>query len=81
MFHHERWDGTGYPFGLKGEQIPLYARIVAIADCYDAMIEDRPYKKNMSSESAIAEIRQQKGKQFDPVLAAIFCEAMFNKNI
>ena len=81
VVHPERWDGSGYPFGLKGEQIPLYARIVAIADCYDAMIEERPYKKNMSSESAIAEIRQQKGKQFDPVLADIFCEAMLYKKI
>lgn len=81
LFHHERWDGTGYPFGLKGEQIPLYARIVAIADCYDAMIEERPYKKKMSTESAIAEIRQQKEKQFDPILADIFCEAMINKKI
>lgn len=79
LFHHERWDGTGYPCGLKGEQIPLYARIVAIADCYDAMIEERPYKEKMTIEAALAEIQRQKGKQFDPVLADIFCEALRNR--
>lgn len=79
LFHHERWDGTGYPFRLKGEQIPLYARIVAIADCYDAMTEDRPYKEKLTEEAALTEIRQQKGKQFDPVLADIFCEAVLCK--
>lgn len=76
MFHHERWDGSGYPFHLKGEQIPLYARIVALADCYDAMIEERPYKKQMSKEAALKEIQRQKGKQFDPVLTDIFCKVM-----
>lgn len=76
MFHHERWDGSGYPFGFKGEKIPLYARIVALADCFDAMIEKRPYKENMSEEAALAEIQWQKGKQFDPVLADIFCKVM-----
>ncbi|MDD6342152.1 MAG: HD domain-containing protein [Eubacteriales bacterium] len=76
LYHHERWDGTGYPFGLKGDQIPLYSRIVALADSYDAMIEQRPYKKSISKEEALAEIRAQKGKQFDPVPADIFCEIM-----
>ncbi|MGN0179662.1 MAG: HD-GYP domain-containing protein [Monoglobaceae bacterium] len=80
LFHHERWDGTGYPFGLKGEQIPLYARIVALADCYDAMIEERPYKENISKEAALAEIQRQKGKQFDPYLADLFCKAISGKN-
>lgn len=76
LFHHEHWDGTGYPFRLSGEQIPLYARIVALADCYDAMTEQRPYKEKLSPEAALAEIQRQKGRQFDPVLADIFCEAM-----
>ncbi|MGN0179517.1 MAG: HD-GYP domain-containing protein [Monoglobaceae bacterium] len=74
MFHHERWDGSGYPFHLKGERIPLYARIVALGDCFDAMIEERPYKDNMSKEAALAEIQRQKGKQFDPGLAEVFCK-------
>ena len=81
LFHHERWNGTGYPFGLKGEQIPLYARIVAIADCYDAMIEERPYKKKMSAESALEEIQWQKGKQFDPEWTDIFCKAMLCRQV
>lgn len=80
LFHHERWDGSGYPFGLKGEQIPLYARIVALADCFDAMTEERPYKEKMPTESALAEIQRLKGKQFDPYLADLFCKAILGKN-
>lgn len=76
MYHHERWDGKGYPFGLKEEQIPLYARIVAVADAYDAMIEDRPYKKKIKPEQALQEIRREAGKQFDPDLAEIFCTVL-----
>ena len=79
MFHQERWDGSGYPFGYKGEQIPLYARIVALADCFDAMTEERSYKEKMSEEDALEEIQQQKGKQFDPVLTDIFCKAMLRR--
>ncbi len=70
--HHERWDGRGYPDGLVGENIPLLARIVGVADAYDAMTTDRPYRKAMSADAAFAEIEKMKGKQFDPVAAAAF---------
>ncbi len=72
--HHERWDGTGYPSGLKGEQIPEGARILAIADAFDAMISDRPYRRAMSPLSALQEIHKNSGTQFDPRMAEIFCK-------
>lgn len=71
--HHERWDGRGYPDGLKGDAIPLSARIVAIADTYDAMTNDRCYRKGMPHEKAIELIRAEAGKQFDPVIVDLFC--------
>ena len=64
--HHERWDGRGYPRGMRGEEIPLAARIFAIADSFDAMTSDRPYRAAMSTEAAVAEIRAGSGTQFDP---------------
>jgi len=70
--HHERWNGTGYPDGLIGEQIPLNARIVSVADAFDAMTSDRPYRKGMSPEVAFNEIRDGAGKQFDPTCANAF---------
>ncbi|HEY9776982.1 MAG TPA: diguanylate cyclase [Planktothrix sp.] len=70
--HHERWDGTGYPAGLKGEQIPLPARIVAIVDSYHAMISDRPYRPAMGHEEAVLALRAGAGKQWDPFLIDIF---------
>jgi putative nucleotidyltransferase with HDIG domain len=70
--HHERWDGTGYPRGLKGEDISLPARIIAVADSYDAMTSDRPYAKGLSKEEAINEIKRCSGTQFDPKIAALF---------
>jgi HD-GYP domain-containing protein (c-di-GMP phosphodiesterase class II)/pSer/pThr/pTyr-binding forkhead associated (FHA) protein len=70
--HHERWDGKGYPDGLAGEQIPHLARIVAVADTYDAMTSDRPYRKGLPAETAFAEIEKQAGKQFDPQCAEAF---------
>ncbi len=72
--HHEKWDGTGYPDHLKGEEIPLCARIVAIADTYDAMTSTRSYRNALSHEVAIAEIERCAGTQFDPELAKLFIE-------
>lgn len=72
IFHHERWDGAGYPIGLIGEEIPLCARIMAIADVYDALTAKRVYKNAMSPEKAIAIIASDAGSHFDPVLANLF---------
>ncbi|PKM80682.1 MAG: phosphohydrolase [Firmicutes bacterium HGW-Firmicutes-13] len=66
--HHERWDGSGYPLGLKGEEIPIECRILAVVDAYDAMFNERPYNRVMTHEEAVAELRHCKGTQFDPVL-------------
>ncbi|MCA1569699.1 MAG: HD-GYP domain-containing protein [Chloroflexi bacterium] len=73
LHHHERFSGHGYPHGLRGGDIPLGARIVAIADAYDAMVHDRPYQRAVSHEAAIAELRKHAGVQFDPELVDIFC--------
>jgi HD-GYP domain-containing protein (c-di-GMP phosphodiesterase class II) len=70
--HHERWDGQGYPDALAGEAIPRLARIVAVADAFDAMTSDRPYRKGMPSAAAFAELERQSGRQFDPQCAAGF---------
>jgi len=70
--HHERWDGGGYPDGLSGEQVPFLARILALADTFDAMTSDRPYRKGMSWEDALAEVTRGAGTQFDPDLAPLF---------
>jgi diguanylate cyclase (GGDEF)-like protein len=70
--HHERWDGNGYPRGLKGEEIPLPGRIMALVDAYSAMILDRPYRKALSHEEAVAEMRRGAGTQFDPGLVEPF---------
>ncbi len=72
--HHETWEGTGYPDGLSGEQIPLLARIFAVADTYDAITSDRPYRKARSPEEALAIIREEAGRQFDPAVVAAFEE-------
>lgn len=72
--HHERWDGTGYPQGLKGEEIPLQGRLMAIADVYDALVSERPYKKAFTHEEAVKVILDGKGTQFDPSLIALFEE-------
>jgi putative two-component system response regulator len=73
--HHEWWDGTGYPFGLKGREIPLQGRIMAIADVYDALISERPYKSAYSHEEAVRIIAEGKGTHFDPVLTDLFLES------
>ena len=70
--HHERWDGRGYPDGLAGEAISPLARVVALADAFDAMTSDRPYRKGMAPAIAFAEIEKQAGRQFDPRFAAAF---------
>ena len=72
LSHHERFDGSGYPHGLAGEKIPLSARIFALADTYDAMTSDRPYRAGVTSEAARAEIERCAGTQFDPACAAAF---------
>lgn len=70
--HHERWDGTGYPDGLCGENIPLAARIFAVADSFDAMVSDRPYRRGLPLEQVIGELRRGAGKQFDPQVVDVF---------
>ncbi len=74
-YHHENYDGTGYPTGLRGEEIPLGARIVMIADTADAMTTDRPYRRALSYERVVAELRRYEGKQFDPDLVDAFCDS------
>ena len=74
LSHHERWDGKGYPRGLRGEEIPLLSRILAIADAYDAMTNERVYRKAASREEAAAEILRNAGSQFDPRIARLFVE-------
>ncbi|MHB8072277.1 MAG: HD domain-containing phosphohydrolase [Desulfosporosinus fructosivorans] len=74
LAHHERWDGNGYPKGLKGEAIHWKARIISLADAYDAMICERPYRKALSEEYAVAEIKKNAGTQFDPDIARVFIE-------
>lgn len=75
LSHHERWDGKGYPRGLKGEEIPLLSRILAVADAFDAMTHDRTYRKAMKSEEALAEIKRNAGTQFDPEVVRVFIES------
>lgn len=76
MFHHERYDGAGYPQGLSGDSIPLMARVLAVADAFDAMTTDRPYRKAMSVEAAIVELRAHAGGQFDPDVVEAFIAGM-----
>jgi len=75
MHHHEEYDGSGYPSGLKGEEIPLAARIIAVADCFDAMTTDRPYRKGLSAQTALAELTKMAGKQFDNKVVEAFLRA------
>ncbi len=79
LYHHERYDGAGYPFGLVGDKIPLDARIFSVVDSYDAMTSDRPYRKAMSHEEAMAEVRDNSGTQFDPLVVVAFEELMASK--
>jgi len=75
LYHHERWDGRGYPTGRAGSEIPLEARILAVTDSFDAMTSDRPYRAALSQKQAIAELDRCRGSQFDPDVALVFLEA------
>ena len=76
LCHHEKWDGTGYPHGLKGEEIPVAARIFAIVDVWDALTSDRPYRPAWSKEAALDFIREQSGNHFDPKVVDLFFKVM-----
>ncbi len=76
LYHHERYDGSGYPSGLKKKQIPLGARILAVVDAFDAMVFGRPYKKKISLERAIREFKAQRGIQFDPDVVDAFLNVL-----
>jgi len=72
--HHENYDGSGYPRGLKGVEIPVCARIISVADLYDAMSSDRPYRKGLSQEVIFEEMRRVAGRQLDPDIVRVFTE-------
>jgi len=72
MTHHEKWDGTGYPSQLRGEEIPLIGRIIAVVDVFDALTTERPYKKAWAVEDAVAHLQQEAGRHFDPELVSLF---------
>ncbi len=74
--HHEHFDGTGYPSGLKGDEIPLLSRIIAITDAYDSMISNRAYRKSLSSEEAVEVLKNLSGRQFDPEITKVFIEIL-----
>ena len=76
LHHHEHFDGTGYPGALKGEEIPLEARVLAIADAYDAITSIRPYHSQLTPKEALDEIRRCSGTQFDPELIGTFCSTI-----
>ena len=85
LYHHEKWDGTGYPEQLKGEEIPISARIMAIADVFDALCSERPYKEAFSVDEAFDILEESRGKHFDPTLVDVmvamrpFLESMYEK--
>lgn len=81
LAHHEKWDGTGYPKGLRGEEIPVFSRIISISDSYDAMVSVRPYKETISPQQAVQEIIRSSGTQFDPEIVNIFIETVLSNDI
>jgi HD-GYP domain-containing protein (c-di-GMP phosphodiesterase class II) len=78
--HHEHWDGSGYPHGLKAEEIPLAARIFAIVDVWDALLSNRPYRKGSTEEAVLAYIQKHAGAYFDPVLVKSFID-LYHKGV
>ncbi len=81
LYHHEKYDGTGYPSGLKKEEIPLGARVMAVVDAFEAMVEGRPYRKTLSIDEALSELKQNSGTQFDPKVVDAFLELAKQKKI
>ncbi len=81
LFHHEKIDGSGYPYGLNGEKIPIYAKIIAVADAYSAMTSERPYREKMSKEEAIQELMRYSGIHFDPDIVNIFIEILNSEEV
>ena len=79
LYHHEKYDGTGYPSGLKKEQIPLGARIMAVVDAFEAMVQQRPYRQAISIPEAVEELKKNSGTQFDPQIVRVFCELVNQK--
>ena len=79
LHHHERWDGTGYPHRLRGEEIPLGARIIFVADAYDAMTSDRAYRGRLTPREAIEELERCSGTQFDPEIVAAFARELADR--
>jgi HD-GYP domain-containing protein (c-di-GMP phosphodiesterase class II) len=75
-FHHERWDGTGYPYGLEGSRVPVASRIIAVCDAYNAMTADRPYRLRIPDEQAIGELARGAGSQFDPAIVERFLDVV-----
>ncbi len=75
-YHHERWDGKGYPHGLKGEEIPLVARLFAIVDVWDALTSERPYRQAWPKEVALDYIMKESGKHFDPTIVEVFLDVV-----
>jgi len=80
LSHHERWDGNGYPRRLKGEEIPLLCRILAVTDAFDAMTNDRAYRKAMSRKEALLEIERNSGSQFDPTITSLFINTIMDED-
>ena len=74
-YHHEKWNGTGYPEGLKGEEIPLSARIMAVADVFDALVSERVYKPGLPFDEAMGRVKKDAGEHFDPVVVEAFIHA------
>ena len=81
LYHHERWDGKGYPSGIKGDEIPMGARIIAIADVYEALITNRPYRKALSKKDALRIIKENSGKQFDPKIADVLVDVLKKRKV